>query len=152
MQEIQRRSRKRGVGASAAREVATPSPIADCSCFVHSAPMSRRVASRLEDLRGEDGHIALRCPRCGRAGAAALSDMIDHCHQRGIRTDWYVVAKLFRCSGCGQRPVQAHFALAPPPPDRVVPASAGVPKGISPRAWHSADSYERKRLIRRARG
>lgn len=115
--------------------------------------MSRRVASRLEDIAGEGGHIGLRCPRCDRRGAVTVADMQLHCRQRRIRTDWRVVSQLFRCSGCGLRPARAYFDQDPPPPNGCVrPPSIGVPIGISPRAWHRADDYERKRLIRQARG
>lgn len=114
--------------------------------------MSRRVASRLEDLLREVGHIALRCPRCGRSGAVSVPDMIDHCWQRDLRTDWKLIVRLFKCRGCGLRPVRVYFALDPAPDDRIIPRSAGVPKGISPSAWHAADHYGRKRLLRQARG
>jgi hypothetical protein len=113
--------------------------------------MSRRIASRLEDVLGE-GFIALACQRCGRMGAVTVSAMMDHCRQRRLRTEWRVVARLFRCSTCGQRPVRVNFHQGEAPPGCITPPSRGVPIGISPRAWHVADLYERKRLIRQARG
>lgn len=101
---------------------------------------------------GDPGHIALRCPDCGRQGAVTVADMIDHCWRRGLRTDWALVAGLFRCSACGRRPVQVHFAHGAEPVPYIRPPSLGVPKGISPRAWHAANQHERRRLIRQARG
>ena len=39
-----------------------------------------------------------------------------------------------------------------PPKTPPLPASGDAPLGVDPAAWAKADHYERKRLIRRARG
>ncbi|MFY9349906.1 MAG: hypothetical protein WBL20_17590 [Sphingobium sp.] len=103
--------------------------------------------------KGAGGHVVLRCPRCARVGAIRLVHLEGHCRQRGLRADWYVAIKLFRCGGCGMKPVKAYFTEEPPPHYAVVPISIGVPIGISPRAWYgTTDERKRKELIRRARG
>lgn len=117
--------------------------------------MGGTAGSSLNDMLRKGaghGHVVLICPRCNRRGAIKVMHMQAHCRQRRLREDWYVAIKLFRCGGCGARPVIARFSHDPAPIYAVVPISINVPIGISPRAWLAADERKRKQLLREARG
>lgn len=98
------------------------------------------------------GHIRVKCP-CGNIGRFSASEMRDHRRRLRLHDEWRAVARCFRCSRCGNRILQVGFVEGEPthiPHNH--PWTRGIPAGIDPYQWRSADDRQRKWLLRRARG
>jgi hypothetical protein len=121
--------------------------------------MVRALPDSLQELIGLGGTVRVKCRRCGREARFIPMELSNWFRLRFRRDDWKTIRTKFVCKGlsgegCGRRDVSVTYELdAPDPPPRP-PAPREVsdcPKGIDPAEWAKADTYERKRLVRRLR-
>ena len=115
--------------------------------------MARALPGTLSELIGFGGTVRVECKKCRRVARFAAGELSRWFRASNIRDDWKTIRSKFVCQGCGCRRVDVTYELeAPePPPLPPAPRTADCPPGIDPDAWAKADSYERKRLVRRAR-
>lgn len=115
--------------------------------------MTRPLPGSLSELTHHGGTVRVRCRKCGRVAQFSAGELARWFRACRIRDDWKTIRSKFVCQGCGRRNAEVTYELeAPEPPTPPpVPVTADCPHGIDPHAWATADSYERKRLIRRAR-
>lgn len=122
--------------------------------------MSYKRLETLEDVHRFGLCLRITCEKCGRQAIFTTSSFQVSNVRFSIRLER--LAARMRCStfpgeppGCGHKgarimaidwPERKPAALPPRP------AYHPAPAGVDQAAWDKADSYERKRLIRRARG
>ena len=117
--------------------------------------MTRALPGSLSELVGLGGTVRVKCRKCGRVAQFSAYELARWFKAARIRDDWKTIRSRFVCQGCGQRSADVTYELEAPEPPKPppVPISADrpAPPGVDPEAWAIADSYERRRLIRRAR-
>ncbi|HEU4958543.1 MAG TPA: hypothetical protein VFT40_13060 [Sphingomicrobium sp.] len=120
--------------------------------------MVGRLPDSLHELVHLGGVVRVKCRKCGREARFSPYDLSRWFRVNGIRDEWKTIRRKFRCDGfgegCGSREVEVTYELEAPEPPRLPPEPRHVdcPPGIDPIEWAKADSYEKRRLVRRSRG
>lgn len=116
--------------------------------------MVRALPGSLTELAHLGGRVRVKCRKCGREARFTVQALSNWFKYFRRPDDWKTIRTKFKCEGCGARDAEVTYELdAPdPPPLPPLPRSGDSPPGVDPGEWAKADHYERKRLIRRARG
>lgn len=121
---------------------------------------SRVRIDRFEDMVQWRAWLLVQCNRCGRKAHYDPDMMIRWFKPKGWSTSLQSAGHRFVCEGqhgdrgCGAKNVTLGVVMpeADVPKQRPVPVDRDAPLGVDPEAWAKADTYEKRRLIRKARG
>ena len=98
--------------------------------------------------------LVVTCGGCKHEARFRASQTQDYFRSRGWSMSLEVIAQRFRCQRCTTQSVRVRVEMpvaeVSPPMLRPKPDDP-PPLGVDPALWAAADTYGRKRLIRRAR-
>lgn len=124
--------------------------------------MGSKTFRCLEDFaRHGCAAVIVTCNGCGREVSFATAELLAHWARRRMTTTLPWAGRYFVCRGrgdvlgCGHRGARLRpgsWNNPPTPPPPPTPRTERVPAGVDAAAWARADTRERKRLVRRARG
>jgi hypothetical protein len=76
----------------------------------------------LSDLHRWNANLKVTCLSCGRSGTYRTQDVVAYFQSRAWNQAWEMVARRFRCEGCGARNARVDMTPIERPPEIPPPA------------------------------